>query len=110
MPTGARYNERGKKASPEVHVGYSFNSGSVSVTSKRRSRDDRKEQKRDTYLYVRIVLQPIMGILLDLIEIALILVIALLVITIVFRLLPLLILVALVLLVVWFLFYRNRQQ
>ena len=109
MPTEVRYNESGKKASPYVHVGYSVNSV-VSVTGKRKSRDDRKEQKRDTYLYVRAVLQPIMGILFDLIKIALILVIALLVITIVFRLLPLLILVALVLLVIWFLFYRNRPQ
>ncbi len=108
MPTEVRYNESGKKASPYVHVGYSVNSRSV--TGKRKSRDDRKEQKRDTYLYVRAVLQPIMGILFDLIKIALILVIALLVITIVFRLLPLLILVALVLLVIWFLFYRNRPQ
>ena len=67
--------------------------------------------RREIFIYMSPPLfNYVMGILLDLIKIALILVIALLAITIIFRLLPLLILVALVLLVIWFLFYRNHPR
>jgi len=55
------------------------------------------------------VFNQVMGILLDLLKIALVLVIVLLAITLIVHLLPLLILIAAVLLVVWFLFYRNRS-
>ncbi len=62
------------------------------------------------YLFIPLgVFNQVMGILLDLLKIALVLVIVLLAITLIVHLLPLLILIAAVLLVVWFLFYRNRS-